>query len=45
MSKDISTGIQCCKCLRILGIDFKRRIIKEVYCLRCAKEELKEGEE
>ncbi len=44
MNKYIS--VQCCKCLKILGVEFKNRaFLKDIYCMKCAIEEnkIKEG--
>ena len=31
------TAVQCCNCLKVIGLDFEgREIIKDLYCMSCA---------
>lgn len=37
------TAVQCCNCLRVLGIDFEeRKQIGNIWCLSCLIEQQKE---
>ena len=36
--------VHCIKCLRILGISIKNLQKEEIYCMRCAKQELNKND-
>lgn len=39
--KEKGYAVQCIKCIRILGISNKDFQEEEIYCMRCANEEIK----